>query len=129
MGITGRNGVLNSLRSSKEHGQSNFINPGTMLLGLGVDFDVTPELRVTLNANQLWFENTSSISAVRNQGTVDKNLGLDLSLSLTYRPQMIQNVVLRASGATMLGGAGYDNLFGASEPDPYSVVLNAVLTY
>jgi hypothetical protein len=129
VGITGRNGVLNSLRSSKEHGQSNFINPGTMLLGLGVDFDVTPELRVTLNANQLWFENTSSISAVRNQGTVDKNLGLDLSLSLTYRPQMIQNVVLRASGATMLGGAGYDNLFGANEPDPYSVVLNAVLTY
>ena len=34
VGITGRNGVLNSLRSSKEHGQSNFINPGTMLWGL-----------------------------------------------------------------------------------------------
>jgi hypothetical protein len=129
VGITGRNGVLNSLRSSKEHGQSNFINPGTMLLGVGVDFDLTPTLRVTLNANQIWFENTASVSAVRNQGVVDKNLGLDLSLSLTYRPNMIQNVVLRASGATMRAGPGYDNLFGANEPDPYSVVLNAVLTY
>ena len=69
-----------------------------MLLGVGVDFDLTPTLRVTLNANQIWFENTSSVSAVRNQGVVDKNLGLDLSLSLTYRPHMIQNVVLRASG-------------------------------
>src|SRR5690606_2094596 len=30
IGITGRNGVLNSLRSSKEQGQSNFNNPGTV---------------------------------------------------------------------------------------------------
>jgi hypothetical protein len=40
--INGRNGILNSLRSSKEEGQSNFVNPGTVLLGAGADFDITP---------------------------------------------------------------------------------------
>ena len=40
--INSRNGILNNLRSSKEQGQSNFVNPGTMLLGVGADFDITP---------------------------------------------------------------------------------------
>ena len=42
--LTGRNGILNSLRSSKEQGQSNFLNPGTVLLGVGADADVTPQV-------------------------------------------------------------------------------------
>ena len=33
--LSGRNGVLNDLRSSKDEGQSNFNNPGTMLAGVG----------------------------------------------------------------------------------------------
>ncbi|MEE8438060.1 MAG: hypothetical protein V3S07_00610, partial [Micropepsaceae bacterium] len=42
VGVNGRNGILNSLRSSKEEGQSNFNNPGTILLGIGADFDILP---------------------------------------------------------------------------------------
>ncbi|MGA1041848.1 MAG: hypothetical protein ACO311_07570, partial [Burkholderiaceae bacterium] len=68
--LSGRNGILNSLRSSKEQGQSNFINPGTILLGLGADFDLTPETRVSVNANQLWFDDTSVLEAARNQGNI-----------------------------------------------------------
>jgi len=33
--LSGRNGVLPSLRSSKDQGQSNFVNPGLLLLGVG----------------------------------------------------------------------------------------------
>ena len=40
--LSGRNGVLASLRSSKDEGQSNFINPGLALVGIGADVDVTP---------------------------------------------------------------------------------------
>jgi hypothetical protein len=47
IGVNGRNGVLNSLRSSKDQGQSNFNNPGTALLGIGADFDILPELHWT----------------------------------------------------------------------------------
>ncbi|NBS92880.1 MAG: SH3 domain-containing protein [Betaproteobacteria bacterium] len=41
--LSGRNGLLVSLRSSKDQGQSNFVNPGLLLLGMGADFDVKPE--------------------------------------------------------------------------------------
>jgi len=43
IGLSGRNGILNALQSSKEQGQSNFNNPGTYLMGVGADFDVLPE--------------------------------------------------------------------------------------
>jgi len=36
-----RNGILNDLRTSKDLGQSNFVNPGTALAGAGADFDLT----------------------------------------------------------------------------------------
>src|SRR3546814_13645079 len=66
--INGRNGILNSLRSSKEEGQSNFNNPGTVFVGAGADFDLTPEFRVSTNVNHLWFENTSSLQVLRSEG-------------------------------------------------------------
>src|SRR6185369_6268024 len=62
--LSGRNGVLPSLRSSKDQGQSNFVNPGLLLLGIGADFDVTPRVRAIANVNQLWFDNTSVLSVL-----------------------------------------------------------------
>src|SRR6185295_9419141 len=56
--LSGRNGVLNSLRSSKEEGQSNFTNPGIRLIGIGADLDILPELRVSANWNYLLFDTT-----------------------------------------------------------------------
>ena len=127
--ITGRNGVLNSLRSSKENGQSNFINPGTVLLGVGGDFDVTPETRVSVNVNQLWFEDTAVVEAVRNQGNIDEDIGVDASVSVIWRPTMIQNVVFRLSGAMLVPGEGFQDLFGDDDQYPYSVLANFTLMY
>src|SRR5512145_770679 len=53
VGLSSRNGVLASLRTSKEQGQSNFNNPGIILAGGGFDIDVTPEVRLTSNVNHL----------------------------------------------------------------------------
>lgn len=125
--LSPRNGILNSLRSSKEFGQSNFTNPGITLLGVGADFDLTPQLRVSFNANQLWFDETASLEVARNQGSVDEDIGQDLSLSLIYRPKTSQNIVLRLSGAVLIPGDGYENLFGDEEP--YSILGNFVFQY
>lgn len=129
--VNGRNGILNSLRSSKEQGQSNFTNPGTVLLGAGVDADILPELRLTLNANHLWFDDTSVLSATRVQGPIAEDIGYDLSASAIYRPNFIQNVVFRLSGAALVPGQGFDELFGSEEELDafYSVLFNAVLSY
>jgi hypothetical protein len=125
--LSAQNGLLNSMRPSKAHGQSNFSNPGIVLAGLGIDMDVTPKLRASMNFNQLWFAETAVLEAARNQGNIDKNIGLDLSLSLTYRPLTSQNIILRVAGAALIPGDGYKQLFG--DDIGYSVLANLILAY
>jgi len=125
--LSARNGVLNSLRSSKEHGQSNFTNPGTVLIGGGVDLDLLPELRLSFNANYLAFAETEVLEVARQQADIDEEIGLDLSASLIWRPLMTQNVVARLSYAQLFSGDGFKDLYG--DDDPYSVLFNLVLTF
>jgi hypothetical protein len=122
-----RNGVLNNLRSSKEEGQSNFTNPGVLLAGIGVDMDLMPTLRLTLNANSLFFDDPTVIEVVRNQGPVDKHIGYDVSASVTWRPLMSQNIVVRAAYATLIPEDGFDALF--QDEDAGYFMLNAVFAY
>jgi hypothetical protein len=125
--LSSHNGVLNNLRSSKEEGQSNFTNPGILMAGVGVDMDIMPTLRVSLNANSLYFDDPTVIEVARNQGPIDKHIGYDVSASLIYRPMMSQNIVVRASYATLLAGDGFDALF--PDEDPGYFLLNAVFAY
>jgi hypothetical protein len=129
--INARNGLLNSLRSSKEQGQSNFNNPGLILAGAGADFDLTPQFRLSANANHLWFENTASLEALRNEGTIPKEIGFDLSAAAIWRPKANQNLVFRLSAAMLLAGDGFKDLFDnlGREQKFYSVLANVVLTY
>jgi len=129
--VNGRNGILNSLRSSKEEGQSNFNNPGLMLLGVGADFDLTPELRVSGNANHLWFEDTATLQALRVEGSMPKDIGWDLSAAAIWRPKATQNIVLRLSAATLVAGEGFRDLFDNLGNDRayYSVLANAIVSY
>lgn len=134
--LTQRNGVLAELRTSKEHGQSNFNNPGILLFGVGADLDILPELRLSGNFNHLWFNDTSNLEVLRNQGDIADELGYDISAALIYRPFQTQNVVLRLSGALFIANDGFKDLF-ASSADPqgfdedmyYSILGNLILTF
>lgn len=129
--VNGRNGLLNSLRSSKEQGQSNFNNPGLMLVGAGADFDLTPEFRLSANANHLWFENTAKLQALRNEGSIPKDIGWDLSAAAIWRPKATQNIVVRLSGAALVAGEGFRDLFDnlGRGKTYYSVLANVTLAY
>ncbi|QYU70167.1 hypothetical protein J4558_08640 [Leptolyngbya sp. 15MV] len=129
--VNGRNGILNSLRSSKEQGQSNFNNPGLILAGAGADFDLTPEFRLSTNANHLWFENTATLQALRNEGTIPKAIGWDLSAAAIWRPKATQNIVFRLSGAALVAGKGFRDLFDNRGHDRtyYSILANVTLAY
>lgn len=125
-----RNGVLASLRTSREHGQSNFTNPGLHLLGIGADFDVTPRLRVITNANYLEFDNLSSLAVLRNQRLHSTKIGYDLSVGVQYRPYFTQNIVLNASFATLEPAKGLRELYGSAvDARQYSAILNLLLTF
>lgn len=129
--VNGRNGILNSLRSSKEEGQSNFNNPGTVFVGAGADFDLSPQMRVSVNANHLWFENTATLQALRVEGSIPKDIGFDLSVAAIWRPKATQNIVGRLSAAVLLPGDGFKDLFDNKQKnDAYvSILANAILSF
>ena len=127
--LSGRNGIVPSLRSSKEQGQSNFINPGIMLIGLGADADLLPQLRLSFNINHLRFDTTEVLERLRQQAPIDKALGEDISMSLIWRPFMTQNAVFRFSMAGLNPGKGFEDLFGDEARTPYSILFNMTLTY
>jgi len=125
--LSGQNGLLNSMRPSKGQGQSNFTNPGIVLLGAGADFDVTPKIRVSLNVNQLWFDRTEVLEAARNQGRIGRSIGQDVSMSVIYRPFTSQNIIFRVAASALIPGDGFKDLYGAEKP--YSILANLILSY
>lgn len=125
--LSQRNSLLNNLRSSKEHGQSNFANPGLILLGVGNDLDLSPQVRLSFNFNHLWFEDTTTLEVARNQESIREEIGFDLSTALIWRPFFQQNVIFRLSGAYLIPGDGFKDLF--PDEDGYSVLGNLILTY
>ncbi|TDR40883.1 hypothetical protein DFR29_112197 [Tahibacter aquaticus] len=127
--ISQRNGLLPDLRPSKEQGQSNFDNPGLRLIGIGADFDLTPQTRLSGNINQLWFDKTEILEAARNQADIGRGIGTDVSVAWIWRPYATQNIVWRLSGAALLPGAGFKDLYGDQKSAYYSVLGNLILTY
>ena len=125
--LSQRNGELADLRSSKDFGQSNFENPGVILIGLGADADLLPQLRQSFNFNHLWFDSAQTVAVARNQLLHSNAIGWDLSTALIYRPFFTQNIIFRLSGAMLIPDDGYRALF----PDKYqySVLGNLILTY
>ena len=65
--LTNPGSLLVSLRSNKEEGQANFVNPGVYVFNAGADFNVTPKLRAFVNANYLQFDRTEPLQFVLAQ--------------------------------------------------------------
>jgi hypothetical protein len=130
VGLSARNGILPSLRSSKDQGQSNFVNPGLLLLGVGADLDVAPQLRILGNVSKLQFMDTTVLGVLRNQKPPSRDLGVDFSVGFQYRPYFTQNVVINGSFATLFAGKGFKELFDEDRRSrQYSALLNILLTY
>ena len=131
VGLNGRNGLLPSLRSSKEQGQSNFNNPGFILAGVGVDADLTPQIRLSGNVNHLSFANTATLQALRVEGSIPKSIGFDISAAAIWRPLASQNIILRLSGALLQPSKGFRDLFAkrGREGKFYSVLGNFIVAF
>jgi len=128
--LSGRNGVLASLRSSKDQGQANFVNPGLALVGVGADADVLPQLRVIGNLNYLSFLDTTVLGVMRNQAPPAKSIGWDVSAAVQWRPFMTQNVVVNASAAALVPGKGLKQLYDEDKRGvQYSMLVNVIATF
>ena len=127
--LSARNGIQASLRSSKDEGQSNFVNPGLKLFGIGADFDLRPEVRLFTNVSNLRFAETASLAALRNQAINSDSLGIDYSVGFHWRPFFNQNMIINGSVAMLKPGDGLKALYGANQGSLYSVLLNSVLSF
>ena len=105
--------LLPSLRSSKEEGQSNFINPGVRIYNAGIDANLTPKLRAFLNANYLQFDRTQSLAFLLFQAPVHRGIGTDFGMGITYRPPLTENIVLTAGVSSLVPDLGLRNIYNS----------------
>ncbi len=69
---------------------------------------------------------------LRNEGSIPREIGFDLSAAAIWRPKANQNLVFRLSAATLVAGDGFKDLFtarGGGGQEFVSILANVVLTY
>jgi hypothetical protein len=124
-----RDSFYPDLRSAAAPGQSNFENPGLRLVGLGTDLDFSPALRLSFDANHLWFDQTATLTDILGRAIPGRNIGTDVSFDLFYRPLDSQNIIMRLTAARLLASQDTRVLTGGSGSDPFSAFFNLILTY
>lgn len=126
--LVNRGSLLPDLRSSKEEGQSNFVNPGIHIISAGVDLELTPKLKVLLNVNYLRFDETKTLELLLFQQSIRKEIGWDLSAGFRYRPFLNNNVILLMGYAVLLPGKGFGDIY-ESRHALFTGFTNLTLTY
>src|SRR5580700_4593418 len=116
--LTGSGVALNSgdsllpdLRSNKDEGQANFVNPGILLTNIGAEFDLTPKLRGFANVNYLRFERTETLEQILFQSPIHHSIGVDSSIGVRYRPPLTENISIAAGAATLIPGQGLKDIY------------------
>jgi hypothetical protein len=99
------------MRSSKEEGQANFVNPGIFLVNAGADFDIAPKLRGFANFNYLRFARTEPIEYVLFQSPIRHSIGEDLGVGVQYRPPLSENLVLTGGASMLQPGDGFRDIY------------------
>jgi len=109
--LTTPDSLLPDLRSSKNEGQANFVNPGIFLANAGADFNLTTKLKGVLNVNFLRFEDTAPLELVLFQTPIRNTIGEDYSMGVVYRPPLTENIVLTGGAAALDPGAGFRDIY------------------
>jgi len=109
--LTTPDSLLPSLRSSKDEGQANFVNPGIFLANAGSDFDLTPKLRGFVNVNYMRFMDTQPLELLLFQAPIHHTIGLDSSLGVKYRPPLTENISVTGGAAMLMPGEGLRNIY------------------
>jgi hypothetical protein len=109
--LTPGNSLLPSMRTSKEEGQANFVNPGLFLVNAGANFDLTPKLKTFLNVNYLRFERTAPIALLLFESPIHNTIGVDASVGFQYRPPLSENISITGGAAALFPGQGFRDIF------------------
>ena len=136
--LVGRNSLLPNLKSSREEGQANYVNPGLLLGGLFFDFKLTPKVSLDLNVNALFFDRTQSVELLLFQPHVHKEIGLDYGMGIRWRPFLNQQVSVELGASGFAPGRGFKDIYtsnclgencGAKAKPLYQAFGSLVLAY
>ena len=103
--------LVPDLRSSKIQGQANFVNPGLILPTFGMDFDLTPKLKLITNSNLLWFDKTAVAAAVPLPGEHRPVHRLRPRHGLEYRPLLSENIIFVGGVQMLIPGQGFRDIY------------------
>ena len=109
--LTTPGSLIPSLRSSKEEGQANFVNPGIFLASAGADFDITPKWKGFANFNYLRFERTEPLQLLLFQSPIHHAIGEDAGIGVAYRPPLAENIVLTAGASALQPAQGFKDIY------------------
>jgi len=109
--LTTDGSLIPSLRSTKEEGQANFVNPGIFLANAGADFDITPKLKGFANFNYLRFERTEALEYILFESPIRHSIGEDFGIGVTYRPPLTENIILTGGASALQPGAGFKDIY------------------
>ena len=73
------------------------------------------------------FDDTSSLEALRQDGHIGRDVGLDVNSAFSYRPFLNNNVQFKLGCAVLFPGSGLKNLYG--EKNLYQVFTNIIFLY
>ena len=111
VGLTQEGSLLPNMRSSKEEGQANFVNPGIFLVNAGADFDITPKLKGFANYNFLRFMRTEPLEYVLFQSPIHHTIGNDFGVGMQYRPPLSENLVLTGGASLLQPGQAFRDIY------------------
>lgn len=103
--------LLPNLRTNKDEGQQNFVNPGILLVHGGVDVELTPKLRAFGTTSALRFQTTAPLEALLFQSPIDKFIGVDFGGGAQYRPPLSENVVITGGASALRLGNGLRDVY------------------
>jgi hypothetical protein len=126
--LVNRGSLLPDLRSSKEQGQPNFVNPGLHLFNAGVELELTPKLTTLFNVNYLMFDTTDTLEFLLFQKPISREIGWDLSAGLRYRPFLNNNMIVLVGFATLFPGNGFSDIF-ATRSNFYLGFTNVIFMF
>lgn len=110
VGLTQGNSLVPDLRTSKDEGQSNFVNPGIFIYNAATDVKITQKLRGVINVNFVRFAQTQSLVDLLQQGSIHHGVGLDNGIGLVYRPFLSDNMVVMGVINEFLPWRGFEDL-------------------
>ena len=125
--LTTDGSLLPNMRSNKNEGQANFVNPGIFLVNAGTDIDITPKLKGFVNFNYLRFIRTEPLESVLFQSPIRHNIGEDFGVGVTYRPPLSENIILTGGASMLQPGQGFRDIYTGRTL--FSVFGSAKLTF